>query len=57
MIAFLHMEIKKHEEAIRAKEATVKQLQQEIYTEQLQITEVKKLIASLADETRGDSAK
>lgn len=57
MIAFLRMEIKKHEEAIHAKEATVKQLQQEIHAEQLQITEVKKLIASLADETGGDSAK
>lgn len=57
MIAFLRMEIKKHEEAIRAKEATVKQLQQEIHAEQLQITEAKKLIASLADKTGGDSAK
>ena len=50
VIAFLRVEIKKCTEAIKANEDTINQLQKQIETDQLQITEFQKLIDSLSVE-------
>lgn len=50
VIAFLCGEIQKCTEAIKAKEDTINQLQKQIETDQLQITEFQKLIDSLSVE-------
>ena len=50
VINFLRGEIKKFTEAIKAKEDTINQLQKQIETDQLQITEFQKLIDSLSVE-------
>ncbi len=50
VIAFLRGEIQKCTEAIKAKEDTINQLQKQIETDQLQITEFQKLIDSLSVE-------
>lgn len=54
VIAFLRGEIQKCTEAIKAKEDTINQLQKQIETDQLQITEFQKLIDSLSVE-KGDA--
>lgn len=50
VIAFLHEEIKKRTEAIKAKEDTIYQLQKQIEADQSQITEFQRLIDSLSVE-------
>lgn len=50
VINFLRGEIMKFTEAIKAKEDTINQLQKQIETDQLQITEFQKLIDSLSVE-------
>lgn len=50
VIAFLRGEIQKCTEAIKVKEDTINQLQKQIETDQLQITEFQKLIDSLSVE-------
>lgn len=50
IIKFLRSEIKKHNEFIKAKEDTIRQLQKQIEADQLQITEFQRLIDSLSVE-------
>ena len=50
VIAFLHEEIKKRTEAIKAKEDTIYQLQKQIEADRSQITEFQRLIDSLSVE-------
>lgn len=50
VIAFLHEEIKKRTEAIKAKEDTIYQLQKQIEADQSQIIEFQRLIDSLSVE-------
>ena len=48
VIDFLHVEIKKYTEAIKAKKDAIQQLQKQIEADQLQITEFQKLIDNLS---------